>query len=741
MNTAQIDKIIIKLAELSDREFNYFDLKDKYAEHIEYGKREIGRFIDHLIQKGEKINLAILRNYIPKDQKKISKFLQDIHHPILVFSKNSQDEITPIVIYTDEKNEIHFYDFSSGDSVEFKGEDAFFESLVVYEDSANPLLDGQVIFLTVFPLDYVVTDYYSKEEERKKLHPVQRLFRLLNNEKKDIFYVYMYAIVVGIISLSLPLGVQATISQISGGMFFSSVVVLITLVILGIVLAGALQIMQITLVEILQQRIFAKASFELAFRITRIKNSAFEHIYPPELMNRFFDVITVQKGLPKFFIDITGAILQITFGLLLLSLYHPFFLIFSIFVLAIVIAIFYVTGPNGLKTSIMESKYKYKIAFWLEELARAISSFKQAGNTNLPIQKMDDYVNSYLYYRKSHFRILLSQFINMLLFKTIITGGLLVLGTVLVVERQITLGQFVASEVVIILVVGSVEKLILSIDVMYDLLTGLDKLGQVTDLPLERQEGLKILLDEYKEGVHIQVKGLKYKYPDSKEYSLKGVSFEVLPGESLCIVGPNNSGKHTLVKVLAGALEDYEGIVTINHASIRDLNLNVLREAISKDLSEDGIFYGTILDNITMGRGSIQYNDVVWAIQNVGLADYIASLPDGLYTIVGASGKHLSSGIVTKLILARCVAARPKILIINDFSEHISKREKMKILSFLQDKSNGWNLIILSMADDPILLSACDKVMLMDKGEVAAIGNYEQLLSNKNFQSLIFKSI
>ncbi|MCU0446900.1 MAG: ABC transporter ATP-binding protein/permease [Microscillaceae bacterium] len=738
MNTVQIDKIVTKLAELTKQEYNYFDLKEKYAEAIEYQPNEVGKFINHLMTKSQKINLTLLQNHISRDN--FQQLVKSANFPLLVFSLRPDNYVEPIIIAKNERGYVEYYDIGTGAPIKNLQEAEFINSLLVYQNSPDINLDGGIIFLTAFPLKHIAGDYHKKDAGKEiELTPMQRLFRLLQAEKRDIGYIYVYAVVVGLISLTLPLGIQATISMISGGMFFSSVIVLIALVILGILVGGALQIMQITLVEILQQRIFAKAAFEIAYRVTRFKAEALQKYYPPELMNRFFDIVTIQKGLPKLFVEITGAVIQIIFGLILLSLYHPFFLIFSVFLVGIVTAIFYLTGPNGLRTSIVESKYKYKIAYWLEELARTLTAFKQAGNTSLPLQKMDELVNNYLYYRKSHFKVLLTQFTNIVAFKTLITGGLLIIGTLLVVDRQITLGQFVASEVIIILVVGSVEKLIVSMDVIYDLLTGVDKVGYLTDIPLERTDGLRIPLDSDQRGVHISGKHLKYKYPGGVDYTLQGLDFEIQAGESVCIAGPADAGKHTLVKILLGSLDSFEGILTLNHLSIRDLDLGTVRDYINKTLDLDEIFDGTILDNITMGRNNISYKDVIWAIDSVGLSEYIASLKEGLHTHIGASGKKLSGGVLTKLLLARSVASRPKLLIVNDFSEHIHKSEKLKILSFLREKSNGWTLIILSVNDDPILLSSCDKIILMNDGKIAAKGSYEQLLSDKNFQNLIFK--
>lgn len=315
--------------------------------------------------------------------------------------------------------------------------------------------------------------------------PFQRLIRLLSNEKRDIWYIYLYAIIAGLISLSLPLGIQAVFNFVSSGTVFNSIYLLIGLVIMGVVLAGLLQIGQITLVEVLQQRIFAKAAFEFTYRLPRIRPEALRPYYPPELMNRFFDIINVQKSLPKLLIDITAAAIQVMFGIILLSFYHPVFIVFGLVTVLMLWFVVWAYGKRGVETSLSESKYKYKVAAWLEDLARDLSAYRREADSFEAIDKMDDLVANYLKYRNEHYLVLKRFFYNAVAFKTIITGSLLVAGTALVVERQMTLGQFVAAELVIVLITSAVEKLIMSIDTIFDLLTAVEKLGSVTDLPLE----------------------------------------------------------------------------------------------------------------------------------------------------------------------------------------------------------------------------------------------------------------
>ncbi|WP_020595704.1 ABC transporter transmembrane domain-containing protein [Spirosoma panaciterrae] len=331
---------------------------------------------------------------------------------------------------------------------------------------------------------------YSAKPIELPPSPWQRLMRLLINEKKDIGYIYLYAIVTGIISLSLPLGIQAVFNLVSGGLVFSSVYVLIGVVILGVLAAGLLLVGQMALVEVLQQRIFAKAAFEFTYRLPRIEPEALEGYYPPELMNRFFDVLTIQKGLPKLLIDLTAATVQIIFGLILLSAYHPIFVGFGLFTVFIIWLISRLYGPSGVRTSLNESKYKYKVVAWLEEIAGNLPRYRNQTKTadQEPMNKMDDLVANYVKYRNEHFKVLRQFFYGGVAFKTIVTGGLLILGTTLVVGREMSLGQFVAAELVIVLITGSVDKLISGIDTVFDLVTAVEKIGNVTDMPLTEHQ-------------------------------------------------------------------------------------------------------------------------------------------------------------------------------------------------------------------------------------------------------------
>lgn len=694
-------------------DFNPADLQFVENNKRGYGLSDFPELKRDLIEAGRKIDLLILEYQIPLNE--LADFLKASSEPILLFRKEN-DDLNPIVVQRKR-------------GVIFPISEAAAEAKNILSSSDKWLTqnDNEVFVFVMMPYKSVISDNTTDENTQAPLSPMKRLYRLLTTEKKDIAYILLYSIIIGLVSLILPLGLQTTVELISGGVFFSSVYVLIGLVIIGVMITGGLQIVQISLVEHLQRRVFTKAAFEFAFRIPRISTEALMKNYAPELVNRFFDVITLQKGLPKLLIDLSSGAIQIFFGLLLLSLYHPFFVFFSLFLVIVLTLIFYATGSRGLNSSLSESKYKYKVVQWLEELARTINSFKVAGNTDLPLKKTDYAVSNYLKYRKVHFSVLLTQFSFFVFFKVAITGGLLIMGTILVVNREITLGQFVASEVIIILVLGAVEKMIMYIDVIYDLLTAVDKVSHVTDLPLEKSGGFDFPKTA-SNGYAISIHNLSYRYKGNSRSTLKDVSLSIAPQERVCIAGPGGSGKTTLTNIVAGLYGDYEGGVSINNFSLRDLDIIHLRDKVAKNISQEDIFDGTIYENITVGKSTARMEDVMAAVEKVGLKETISAMPEGMHTPILSGGKGLPSSIIHRLILGRCLAKKPELIILNDFFSGLSKADKLQLIRCVINPESTWTL--LTVSNDPLVMASCDRVIILDEGRIVADDSYTNLVRN-----------
>lgn len=564
--------------------------------------------------------------------------------------------------------------------------------------------------------------------------PIRRFFNLLKVDKQDIFSIYIYALFNGMVGLSIPLGIQAIINFITVGEVSTSWIILVVIVILGIALAGVMQIMQLTITENLQQKIFTRSAFEFAYRIPRIKLAAVDDKYVPELVNRFFDTLSVQKGLSKIIMDFSTASLQILFGLILLSFYHPFFIMFSFVLLLIVYLIFKYTTPKGLRTSLKESTYKYEVAHWLEEVARTNSTFKLAGETDLPLSKTDEKVQGYLTNRKAHFKTLLVQYINLVGFKILIAAGLLIIGGLLVINQQMNIGQFVASEIIIILVLASVEKLILSMETIYDVLTAIEKIGLVTDLELEKYQGEK--LDETGDGLNIKAKNLSYSINlfNNKEAILNNIEFNMSSGSSMCVAGKSGSGKSFLLQVIAGLYDDFSGSLVVNGFPIGSLCKENLRTYIGDNLSKEDIFKGTLYENISLGKSFVDMQDVKEAAQVVGLCEYVESLSEGYDTMLLSEGKNLPKNIQLKIILARSIVGNPRLILLEDNFKQLPENDKERFINHLLSKDKKWTVIAVS--NDQSIASKFDKVLVLEKGSQIGLDTLSNLKGENWFNQL-----
>ncbi len=540
------------------------------------------------------------------------------------------------------------------------------------------------------------------------LTPWERFVGLLRLDRRDIRQIIFYAVFAGLVALSLPLGVQAIINLIQGAQLSTSWIVLVILVTLGVGFQGGLQLMQIRILENIQQKIFMRSSFEFAYRFPKVKMSELRSYYPPELANRFFDTLTVQKGLSKVLIDFPAAALQIIFGLLLLSFYHPFFIIYGILLVVLIYLVFKYTARRGLETSLEESKAKYKVAHWIQEIARSLISFKLSGKTNLAMERNDELTASYLESRESHFKILLIQFSQMIGFKVLVTAGLLIIGGLLVINQQMNIGQFVAAEIIILLVMSSVEKLITGLETFYDILTSLEKIGQVVDKDLEAQEGLNPF-DNSSE-LAIELNSIDYTTPEGKTI-LRDITARIAPGERVVLLGGPGSGKTTLLKLLSGLIVPTSGTFYINDNSIEGIHANAFRGVVGQVLPEQRPFEGTIRENITFGDPTITPERLTEVIRAVGLMSFIKEQTNGLQTMLYPEGQQIPHTISKRIVLARAIINEPKLLLLKDPLEYFDPEEVQRITDYLISPERPWTLIVSSR--NPLWQTKCGRTVVL----------------------------
>lgn len=516
----------------------------------------------------------------------------------------------------------------------------------------------------------------------------KRFGLLLKPDQQEIKNLYLFAVFSGLMYLAVPLGIQAITNLIQIGQINASWVLLVGIVIGSVAFSGLLQIQQLKITELIQQKIFARAAFELTYRIPRIKEEALKGKQAPELMNRFFDTVSVQKGVSKILIDFSTAIVQILFGMIVLAFYHPFYIAFSLLLIFSVAVFIRFSFKKGLKSSLAESTYKYRTAHWLEEVARNKRSFKLLGNPDIITKKTNDEVEAYVTARNHHFKILLSQYRMMILFKVLLIAGLLVIGGMLVMEQQMNIGQFVAAEIIILLIMNSVEKIILSAETVYDVLTSLEKIGQITDMNLEPDQGYSI--DREPDEFRLDLIDFL-----PSEYITAPLNISIEQSQTLVLNTSNEFVTQQMIRIFSGYDTGRSGSLFVNDNAFKNLNVEDYRRNVGFVLGEDTLFDASLYDNITLGDTGIKSNEIQRLLKILNLIELIRELPEGFDTRILLGENKLPEHVRSKIVLARNIFQNPKLLVLENPSVYLSPEILIEVLAFLKEINPSAAVIII----------------------------------------------
>ncbi|UEG49025.1 ATP-binding cassette domain-containing protein [Ferruginibacter lapsinanis] len=550
----------------------------------------------------------------------------------------------------------------------------------------------------------------------EKRSALNRFWQLINTDKSDLIAIYFYAILSGLVQLSVPVGVQSIIGFVLGASMVTSIYVLLILVVLGVFIVGVLQINQMRIIEKIQQKIFTRYAFNFTDKIPKFDLYKTDNYYLPEKVNRFFDTLSLQKGISKLLLEIPTAIIQILFGLILLALYHPLFIAFGFILLLTLWMILKLTSNNGLKTSLQESTYKYELVSWLQEMARTVRSFKFSQDAHLDVSKTDKLVVGYLSSRTDHFKVLLFQYKTLVGFKVLITAILLSAGVYLLVNQKLNIGEFIAAEIVILTIISATEKIIKSLDSVYDVMTGMEKLDSVTENYSEQDGSMELTA----ENIGLELIDFNLKYPDGNTV-LKNINLKIKPNSSIAIMGDEGSGKTTLLKVLSGSYKEYDGIFLINNISINNYQLASLRKKIGFYFNHQEIFTGTVLENISMGRADITPEKIIMVAKKVGFEQFLQNLPLGFETVIDINGKRLPNSITKKILLLRALCHHPYLIIVDDPCQGLENHNKDVLNDYLLSKPNNATIIVTT--SDMSFAKKCDQIIVLNNGEIKILNN------------------
>lgn len=537
------------------------------------------------------------------------------------------------------------------------------------------------------------------------------LFRYITKEKKDVGAIYIYAILSGLVQLSIPLGIQAIVSFVMGATMVTSLYLLIGFVVLGTFLAGFFRVKVMQIIEKIQQKIFVEYAIAFAEKLPRINLSQSRKYYLPELVNRFFETQNLQKGISKILLEIPTALIQISFGILLLSFYHPSFLVFGGIVVVIVIIIFRFTMDSGIKSSLEESDKKYEVASWLEDVAGAIKTFKINSKTSQHLVGADERVVNYLNLRTEHFKVLLFQYKTIIAFKVIITLVMLAIGTYLLVNQQLNIGAFIATEIVVLSIMTAVEKLIKSLESYYDVVTSLVKLGKITELEEERNG--EIIPELHDDGMEVAFRDVNFSLEDNKPI-LQHINFEVPANSITVITGKLGSGKSLLINMIAGFFEPSSGSILFDKIPLKNIDKTALRTKIGMYIEDMNIIKGTLQENILLGRNSISTEDILELAAHIGIENLPTQFTNGFYTRLSETDTEITFSSRKKILLLRALLGNCRLLLLEDPLDGMDEGFRSAMTSYLQKIKTNTTIMLVSEA--PELLRIADQRLVIENG-------------------------
>lgn len=522
------------------------------------------------------------------------------------------------------------------------------------------------------------------------------LWRLLAPDRKDLWALVVFSSIAGLLMLSVPVTAQQLVRTVTFATLYQPIIVL-SLMLLGLLgFVAALQALQVYVAEIIQRRLFVRVTGQVTRCLTQADAAAWRQFAIPEMANYFLEVAIVQKVTASLVVDGVAILLTTLISMSVMAFYHPFLLGYDILLLAFLATILFGFGRGGVKTAIQESRTKYGVLSWLEDMARCPGIFRTGGVELLAMQRTDVLCADYLRARRSHFSILMRQIVLVLILQVIATTALLGLGGFLVLNEQLTLGQLVAAELIVAMIVSSFAKLGKHLEGWYDLLASVDKLSHLLDLPPEPNDGL-IGLSRQGPAEFVIREAASPESPTNT--SLNGELLRVAPGEKAVLLNWDPS----LTRDLADSLRGLRGMsvpdLIIDGVQVDDIRGDVLRQhvAVASDLE---FLPGTITENVHLSRPRVSESDVCGVCDAIGLTEELRLASLTLSTQMLPNGWPLNVLQHRRLILARALAGRPRFLFIDHLFDLFTEVEFQQLWQRLSHYQPQTTMLVATVRKD-----------------------------------------
>lgn len=539
---------------------------------------------------------------------------------------------------------------------------------------------------------------------------IEEVLELLKPESKDFWIVLVYAAAVGLLSLTVAVATQSLVNSIGWGSLLQPIIVLTVIVLFVLMLDATIRLLQVYAIETIYRRFLVRQAGAMMMHLPDVRND--QSSDPSRLANRFFEIMNVQKSLGMVLLDGTALLLQTLIGMILLAFYHPLFLAFDVFLIATIAIILRSLFTSTSNAAIHESHSKYELAGWIEDLSRCPQHFRSESSRKFVFEKSDKLISKHIEMRKHYFYGLFRHNIGFNFVYAIASSLLLGLGGFLVVKEQLALGQLVAAELVLTLVLSGLAKIAPKLEGIFDLVATATKFKAFFEQP--KVPDPKLHLKDAIENGEIVLTDVCLETASGRQ-ALQNINLRIPFGEKLLISGFKESGKSSLVQCLIGESQPRSGSISIAGHIYHDLSIEKLREVVTW-VRIPHLIHGSVLEQFQTSNPEVTPGEIRQALADVGAEALIQKLSEGLQTQLTAGGLPLSRAQVIQLAIARAITSRPLVLILDEILDSLDPEARSTVLSSLTSKQRQWTLICTSQSAD--LPGQFDKRLRLKGGQL-----------------------
>jgi len=540
---------------------------------------------------------------------------------------------------------------------------------------------------------------------------VSRLAFVIGLEQRILMLIVSYALAIALFSLVVPLTVQELVNSFAISIQPVMIVTLALIILIGLLFIGFFRVFQTSATEILFQRLYTRIAIAMTEHLPRVR----EDVFVPSYANYFGEAELLPRAVVVVLVDLINVVISGATGMLILVVYHPNFLVYNAFLIGGFGLVQFMSARGGVQATQTVSQLHYDLMTWMQDIAQNRLHFKATQSAPLLLSKTDRLLDSYLSARRARSGVLTwRQYVSTVIWEAVCHSSMIGMGGWLLSVGQITLGQFVAAEVIVGTLLLNLDTVTRRMYAVTYILTSFDELTRVFSLPKDdvtEEASLARLADPAIHGLRVRCKNAAFAYPNSPPV-IEGFNLEVVPGEKVAVISSTSTGKSTLALLLAGLSRPTAGVIRFNDVDLREMTMEEINAARALVLdSHLTLFGGTLEENISLGRPSVKFEDLRWALRFTGLEDDADRWSRGLETQALAGGKLFTKSQILRILVARAIVTRPQLLIFDGTLHNMEPDLRQILLRRLCSKEEAWSVIFVT--NDPSIGEYVDRRVML----------------------------